>query len=423
MSNASGATARCLMKAESEYGVSPGGNFNSMPLVSTSMGMDQSLISEPILGRGRDPFTPQRDIKEVGGDVAVPVDRHNIGLWLTGLLGAPVTTAVAADGTIVFSGNPAAGSSVTLNGVAWTFVASGAAGTQTNIQGDLAATLAQLVSDLNGSANASIDDATYSANATTLTITHDTAGPAGNAYTLAASVAVVSGATLTGGAYRHRYKSGEDVLPSRAIEIGHPNVPAYFLNTGVMINTMGLSFSASGMAQATFGLIGQDEQSFTSTQGGTPASLNSGNVDSFSQFNGGIYRNGVALAVVESASVNYSNNLDPIRVIRSDGLISGADPGACDLSGDITVRFNSLQFRNDAENDTELEFIFTYEINKHTRFVVTSHNSRLPIKKQAVEGPGGIRATYAWRGALDAAQGCMMTIDLYNDYDGTLYAA
>ena len=42
---------------------------------------------------------------------------------------------------------------ITLNGVAWTFVTGSPGATQTQIQGSLAATLTQMATDLNGSAN------------------------------------------------------------------------------------------------------------------------------------------------------------------------------------------------------------------------------------------------------------------------------
>lgn len=108
--------------------------------------------------------------------------------------------AIKATGSILFGANPSAGHTIDLNGVSWEFVASGATGNQTNIAGTLALTLAQLVIDLNGSADTDIDDATYSEDDTSLLIEHDTAGTGGNAFTLAASNATVSAATLTGGA-------------------------------------------------------------------------------------------------------------------------------------------------------------------------------------------------------------------------------
>ncbi len=52
-------------------------------------------------------------------------------------------------GNISFTNNPTAGDTISINGVTWTFVASGATGNQTNIGANLDATLTNLVADLN----------------------------------------------------------------------------------------------------------------------------------------------------------------------------------------------------------------------------------------------------------------------------------
>lgn len=423
MGRAVGANARICVKSEVEYGVSAGGNFLQVPFISSSLGMDQNLQADPILGRGRDPYTPQRDVKEAGGDLVVPVDQHYIGYWLAGIFGAPVTTHLAAGGTISFEGNPDDGDTVTLNGVEWEFVTGTPVGNQTEIQGTLAGTLAELVDGLNGSADVDIAVATYSENDTQLIIAYDVAGVAGNAYTLAASVGQVSGARLEGGGYRHRYVSGGDTLPSRSIEAGHPKVPAYLMNLGYVCNSIAFSLAANGSAQATVNMIGQNEADPALTsQAGTPEFLNSNNVDSFSQFQGVIKRNGVMLGNIESGDFSYNNNLDPVRVVRPDGMISGADPGVAAFTGSFTARFDGTQFRLDALNNTELELEMGYFLNEHTKLIFTAHNARLPVRKQAVDGPAGVRATYEWIAANDGALGRMLTVDLHNNYDGALYA-
>jgi hypothetical protein len=107
-----------------------------------------------------------------------------------------------ASGAISFgSTNPNAGDTITLNGVVWTFVLAITGPDQTLVLGSLEATLTQLASDLSGSPNPSINVANYvvSGDNTSLLITYNTAGTAGNTYTLAASVATPSGPTLTGG--------------------------------------------------------------------------------------------------------------------------------------------------------------------------------------------------------------------------------
>ncbi len=134
-----------------------------------------------------------------------------------------------ATGAIVFSANPSNGDTITLNGVVWTFVTSGATGAQTNILSTLALTLAQLATDLSSSVNPLLTVASYQAlptvSPTNLTISYNVAGTAGDAYTLAASVAVPSGATLTGG-------GGSGTLAGTLIvgpETGtFPSVTAYF---------------------------------------------------------------------------------------------------------------------------------------------------------------------------------------------------
>lgn len=112
-----------------------------------------------------------------------------------------VSGAGFATGSAAFTVNPTASSTLTLNGTAVTFVASGATGTQVNIGATLAATLTSLLSMLQGSADAQLVKFTYALQGTTLALTATTAGTGGNALTLATTVpgATLSGSTLTGG--------------------------------------------------------------------------------------------------------------------------------------------------------------------------------------------------------------------------------
>ncbi len=115
-----------------------------------------------------------------------------------------------ASGSVVFAGIPTAADTVTLDGVVVEFTAAAsdptAAGTAldpvlVNIKGSLTLTLDEAVIVLNNAgAPAAVQVATYSkVGGTDLKVTYDTMGADGNAYTLAASVATPSAATLTGG--------------------------------------------------------------------------------------------------------------------------------------------------------------------------------------------------------------------------------
>lgn len=105
-----------------------------------------------------------------------------------------ISTASGTDTRATF--NPTAGTTITLNGVVITFVASGAAGNQVNIGASASSTLDNLVTFLSGSADPLLTVATYSkvthsagANLFGLRIVYNTTGAAGIAYTVAASSA------------------------------------------------------------------------------------------------------------------------------------------------------------------------------------------------------------------------------------------
>jgi hypothetical protein len=92
MARAYGANAQLLGKFETVYGTPPSGNYIKFPFVSSDLGSEQGLIASDLLGQGRDPSQPIRDVIRVEGNVVVPVDLRNFGHWLKALFGAPTTT-------------------------------------------------------------------------------------------------------------------------------------------------------------------------------------------------------------------------------------------------------------------------------------------------------------------------------------------
>ena len=96
MSRAYGWNAQLLIAEESEYGVMPDTGYRKIPFISSSLDSEQNLLSSNVLGLGRDPTQPFQDVINVDGDMAVPVDVRNIGVWLKAIFGEPTTTE--ADG-------------------------------------------------------------------------------------------------------------------------------------------------------------------------------------------------------------------------------------------------------------------------------------------------------------------------------------
>lgn len=413
-----GANARRAVAFESSYGAIPaaGPGWKKLAFVSSSLGEEGGLIEDDLLGLGREPQDPTDDVLNNSGDITVPVDARAFGYWLKLYFGAPTSgNGDPATGRIVFSAQPAVDSTVTINGVAFTFKASGATGNQVNLGADPAATIAALVTKLNATADANVAAATYTGAANTLTITHDTPNATGNGFTLAASAGsngTPSGETLSGGTYAHVFTTGAASLPSVSIEDGNPEIPSYSTHYGARGNTMRIQMQRSGLLNATLGLIAQGETVPAAASGSTGAGAVQ--VARFAQATGEVTDDGQVLATVRSAEVNFSNNLDLDETIRADGRINGADPGKVAISVRLSLNFVDRQFVARVGTKFPRALTFGWK-NAVGSLTFTMPRVFLPRAKRPISGPGGILAEH--NGQASGAQAASMTITLKNDVE------
>jgi len=77
---------------ETVYGTAPTSGFFAVPLASTTLGAEQPLLASELLGQGRDPLRPTLDAVTADGDVVIPIDVENLGIWLKAVFGGPTTT-------------------------------------------------------------------------------------------------------------------------------------------------------------------------------------------------------------------------------------------------------------------------------------------------------------------------------------------
>jgi len=418
MGRARGANAILRAMFEDTYGTPPGDDWYQVPFVSNGLGEEQGLIESDLLGQGRDPFDPTYDAANDTGDLTVPVDARNFGLWLKLYFGAPVTTAAdAATGSWTFSAQPAAGSTITVNGVAFTFRAGGAAGNEVNIGANLGATMTAVAAALNGSAEADVALATYAATATGVTVTYDAAGLAGNAFTLAASAtstAKPSGATLAGGTNAHVFSSGAQALPSMALEVVHPELAKpHHVHFGAMGNTLRIAMQRRGLLNAVLGMVAQGEvPASADSVAGDPEVMAT---DRFAQAVGAITLDGDALGNVVSSEFSFSNNLDIVETIRPDSRIDGADPATAMAGGNLVMRFADHALLDAATAGAPVSVSRGWTKGAHSLLIETPRLF-LPRFKRTIEGPAGIQVT-ANPIASKPSDAPMVTITLTNDVE------
>ena len=155
-------------------------------------------------------------------------------------------------GQIAFAANPRAGDTITINGITWTFVASGATGNQTNIGSSLDVTVRNLVDNLNASTNAAITPASYSTTlGNNLKVVYDSMNGSAATFTLASSSInatptqlllydpAVAANNMTSGAIQSHFNRSVDIIDNNGIK---HTANINFLKTAV--NTWAVELSA-----------------------------------------------------------------------------------------------------------------------------------------------------------------------------------
>jgi len=209
----------------------------------------------------------------------------------------------------------------------------------------------------------------------------------------------------------HTFKSGSWNLPSMAIEVAMPEIPRFAMYTGCVLDQLSLQMQRSGLLTADVKLVAQGENVATASAAGTPTGYA---LQRFGHFNGAIKRNGTALGNIVSADITYSNNVERIETIRSDGRIDGADPSIAALTGKIDVRFADNTLMTQALNGTSASLEFSWTISANVSLTITAHAVYLPRPRVEIQGPQGIQASFDWQAAYDSVAGQMCTVVLKN---------
>lgn len=218
--------------------------------------------------------------------------------------------------------------------------------------------------------------------------------------------------TTANGVTTHVYHSGAATLPSMALEVGLPEVPLFRTYAGVRANTFQLRMQRSGQVTATVGLMGQSESTpATTTQVGSPTAYAA---TRFGAFQGSIQRDAVALGEVVSVDMTYSNGLEMVETIRSDGQVGGIDPTRSSLTGQIVMRLASTTLIDQAVAGTACALKFGYSAGASASLNIEAHAAYLSRPRVGIEGPQGVQVTFDFQCAKASNPARMATVTLVN---------
>ncbi len=218
--------------------------------------------------------------------------------------------------------------------------------------------------------------------------------------------------TTTGSTnYTHTFVSGGTTQVSATIEIGYPDLGAYFLCKGCVVASMQFSVGRSGAPQATLQIMAQNEVKSGSTVDASPDTLT---LTRFHKFQGNIKRNGSSLANLVSGDLTYANSAESVETVRADDLVEAIDFGMSKLSGSLVARFAATTLHDDAVAQTAIDIDYIWTIDSNNSLTLATQSAYLPRAKRSISGPGGVEATYAWQGALDSGEGEMLEVVLKN---------
>ncbi len=219
--------------------------------------------------------------------------------------------------------------------------------------------------------------------------------------------------TTTGTTPRvHTFTSGGATRPSASVELQHPDVPAFTMFSGLCAESASFEFGTTGLLSAEVKLMGQRAAPVgATTSAGTVAAATG---TRFGHFNGSISRNGSVLGNVTAASLTYMNNMDAVRVIRSDGLIAGLDPTVASMTGEVTIRFDDTVLLAQAQSGAISSLEFGWSSGANSSLLLTAHQVHLSRPTREVQGPKGVDMTFEFIAAKAASPARMLTAVLTN---------
>lgn len=144
---------------------------------------------------------------------------------------------------------------------------------------------------------------------------------------------------------------------SFAIERFFPEVPASELFTGCKIDKIGLNLPPTGMATVDFDFVGKDIVPGTGQYFTAPTAVTS--TPTLAAVNGVLRVGGQIVATVTGLTVEIDPTFSGDPVVGAN-TIAGLFPGKVQVSGQMTVYFDSTVLRDAFVNETEIDLVAAF---------------------------------------------------------------
>ena len=219
------------------------------------------------------------------------------------------------------------------------------------------------------------------------------------------------------GTYLHTFVSGQD-LKSYTKQLAHPKLTTPKYNSCLGAKAGGFSFplQRNGRVLMTIPMVASTEVKDNAIHDANPKTFQ---WQPFDNCTGEIKLDDAVIANITGGQFNYSNTLDNVEAIRSDGAIDGSDETIRTATGSLTVRIGTDHTIDDLvgnEASCAMEISFTLKSDATRKLTFSLPRVFFELAKKPVTGPGGVSATINFRAARDAVTPApMLSVALLND--------
>jgi hypothetical protein len=197
-------------------------------------------------------------------------------------------------------------------------------------------------------------------------------------------------------------------IRSYTVERYHTDIAVYLRTLGCMINTMSLSVAPNAMITGTFGVVGRELVTATTTI--TGSTYNSETTTApFDSFTGTINEGGSAIAVVTAIEFNLENGIETQYVIGSDKTIQ-PPLGKSRVSGSVTVYLENKTLIDKFNDETSTSIDFTLTDPAGNDYTFDFPNVKYNSGNPEVSGDGSITVTMDFVALYDATDASQLVV-------------